>query len=124
MPLEPGFDTRVFVSALVVHDPMEIQSRRGVGIDLLEEANKFLLPMARHTVSDDFPVKPAERRKPGRRPIAFIIMGLASRDSRTPGQPRLCPIQCLDWAFLVDTKHQRLIRRISDTAPPRQEASR
>ncbi len=52
MSADPGFDPRVFVGCVVVYDKVQIEMGLGLGIDLVEETNKFLVSMTRHTVAD------------------------------------------------------------------------
>ena len=42
---EPGFDPGVFVGGLVVHDQVQLAIRRGLRVDLFEEAQPFLMAM-------------------------------------------------------------------------------
>ena len=60
MPAEPGLNARMLVRTVVVDDEMKLLSGRGFGVDLLEEANELLMPMAWHAVSYDFSVKHTE----------------------------------------------------------------
>lgn len=47
MPLEPGFYPRMFVRAVIIHDQMEVESRRSFGVDFLEKTDELLVSMAR-----------------------------------------------------------------------------
>ncbi len=60
-----------------------IFSRRHVPLDLVQEADEFLMPVALHSLPrtrsgvapDDRPVQHVERREQGRRPVALVVMG-------------------------------------------------
>ena len=47
MSSHPGFDPRVFVSCVIVHDKMQIEIGRRLGVDLVEKTNEFLVSMTR-----------------------------------------------------------------------------
>ena len=61
MPFEPGFNSRMLVGAVIVDDEMEIVARGSLGINLVEEADKFLMPVARHAVADHLAADPLGR---------------------------------------------------------------
>ena len=46
MPAEPGLDPWMFVGSVIAHDQMQLESGRSFAVDLLEEADKFLMPVA------------------------------------------------------------------------------
>ena len=46
MSSRPGLDPRVFVGCVIVHDQMQIEMGRRLGVDLVEETNKFLVSMS------------------------------------------------------------------------------
>ena len=47
MAAHPGFDPRVLVGCVIVHDQMQIEIGRRLGVDLVEETNEFLVSMTR-----------------------------------------------------------------------------
>src|SRR3990170_3469222 len=57
MALEPSFYAGMFVGPIVVHDEMQVEFGRRFGVDLLEETDELLVPMARHAVADHLPVE-------------------------------------------------------------------
>lgn len=63
MPFQPRLDARMFVRAVVVDDQMQRQLGWCCRIDALQEADEFLMPVARHTVADDLAIEHAERGK-------------------------------------------------------------
>ena len=86
IPLEPGLDARVLVRPIVIHDQVQIQPGWRISIDVLQEANKFLMAMAGHAIPNDLAIEHAERGKQGRCAIAYIVVGLAGRDPRAQRQ--------------------------------------
>jgi hypothetical protein len=45
MSSQPGFDPRMFVGCVIVHDKMQIEIGRRFGVDLVEKTNEFLVSM-------------------------------------------------------------------------------
>jgi len=72
----------MFVGTVIVYNQMKIQSEQGFSMYLLEETDKLLVSMIRHTVADNFVVPYTECRKQGGRAVAFVI---ASHRSGTYG---------------------------------------
>jgi len=112
MPPQPGGDPRVFVSPVVVHDQMEIEMGRRLGVDLLEEPDELLVPMARHAVADDIAIKQAQCGEQGRRAVACVVMRQGPTAAFLHRKAWLGAVEGLDLAFLVDREHQGLVRRI------------
>ncbi len=53
----------MFVSAIIFHDQMQVDSGWSLDVYLVEKSGKFLMPMTRHTVADIFAVEHAKGRK-------------------------------------------------------------
>ena len=112
MPAEPGFHPRVRVGPVIVHDQMQIELGRRLGVDCLEEPDEFLVPMPRHAVADDFPIEHAQGRKQGGRAVAFVVVRHRSTAAFLQRKARLGAIEGLDLALLVDAQDQGLVRWI------------
>jgi hypothetical protein len=112
MAAQPGFHAGMFVSPIVVHDQMQIEAGRNLGVDCLEEPKKFLMPMAGHAVADDLAVEHAEGREQGGRAVPLVVVGLRPAAAPLQREAWLRAIEGLDLALLVDAQHQRLVRRI------------
>ena len=112
MPLEPGFNPRMFVRAVVIHDQMEIESRRCFAVDLLEEADELLVSMARHTVADHLAIEHAESSKQSCRSMANVIVCHRSAPALLQRKTGLGPVESLDLAFFVQAQNKRLVRWI------------
>jgi len=50
---EPFADLRVLVSGVVVNDRVDRLSMGNLRVDVVEEADEFLMPMALHVAADD-----------------------------------------------------------------------
>lgn len=56
---QPGFDSRVLVGPIVVHDQMQVEMGGSLRVDPFEEPDELLVPMSWHTVTDDGPIQQA-----------------------------------------------------------------
>jgi hypothetical protein len=65
----------MLVRRVVVDDQMQIQIRRGFGVNLLQELDPLLVPMLGHAVGDDLPFRQFNGREQGRRAVAFVVVG-------------------------------------------------
>ncbi len=109
MPSHPRFDSWMLVSPVIVHDQMQIKSGRRLGVDLLEESDKLLMPVARHAIADDLAIEHAQCGEQSGRAIALVIVRHRSAPPLLDWQARLGSIKRLDLAFLIDTKHQGFV---------------
>ena len=91
---------------------MQIEMGGGLAIDLLEEGQEFVCPMAGQTFADDFAGRDVERRKQRRGAVALLVMGHGSGAAFLQRQARLGAIESLNLAFLVDGQHKRPLRRV------------
>ncbi len=128
MPLEPGYHPGMFMRPIIIHDQVEIEFERGLGVDFLKEADELLMPMARHAISDHPAVEHAQGGKQSRRSMTHIIMRHCSTATFLQGQTGLASVQSLDLAFLIHAQNQRLVRRIQikpeTLSSPRQSSTR
>jgi len=109
MTLEPSLDTRVLVRGVIVHNQMEILICWCLRIDLLEEPDKLLVPVARHTIANDLAVEHAQSRKQSRCAVALVVVSLSCWNSRSEGKKRLRALQCLYFVItdLIPVQLQR-----------------
>ena len=99
MSFEPRFHLGMFVRGVVVHDEVQVQSGGCLGIDLTQETQKLLVPMARQAGANDLAVERAQRREQRSCAVTFVVVGLSAVAALAQRQPRLRAIQCLDLAF-------------------------
>ena len=112
MPPQPGFHARVFVGCVVVDDEMQVELRRGLGVDLAKEPDELLMPVAWHAVTDDFAVKHAQGSKQRGRAVALVVVRHRAAAPLLDWQARLGAIKRLDLTFLVDTQDQGSLGRV------------
>src|SRR5258705_12661462 len=87
---------------------MEIEMRKRLLVDLLEELEEFARSSARHAFADDLAGRHVERSEQGCRAMTFIVVRHGAGTTLFEGQTRLRAIEGLDLALLVDGKHQSL----------------
>src|SRR3989304_3306405 len=109
MSSEPGFYPRMLVGSVIVHDQMQVEFGRRLGIDLLEETDELLMPMARQAVPDHLAIEHAQGGKQGGRAVAFVVVRHGSATAFLQRKARLGAVQGLDLALLVDAQNQGLV---------------
>lgn len=63
MPSEPFDDLWVLMGGVVVEYDMDLFARGHFGLDGVQEANKFLMPVALHAPADDAALQHIQRGK-------------------------------------------------------------
>ncbi len=112
MASDPGFDARVLVGSVVIHDQVQVQPRGCFAVDLFEEANELLMPVTWHAVADNLPIEHAQSGKQGSRAVALVVVRHGPAAPLLDRQSRLRPIEGLDLAFLVDAQDESSVRGI------------
>lgn len=79
--LEPGPDLWVLKGGIVVENDMDGLVFRNLSIDHVEEADKFLVPVALHIAPDHGPVEDVQGCEEGRGSIAACSRGSWCRDA-------------------------------------------
>src|SRR5712691_3115551 len=109
---EPGLDVVVFVGAVVVDDQVQLALAGELAVEVAEELEELLVSVARQALADDAAVERVEGGEQGGGAVAFVVVGHRAGAAFLHRQARLCPVQCLDLALLVDAEHERLLRRV------------
>ena len=109
---QPALHGRCLVGGVVVEDQMQIEMGGGLAINLPEEGQELVCPMAGQTFADDFAGRDVERGKKRRSAVALLIMGHGSGAAFLQRQARLGAIESLNLAFFVDGQHKRPLRRV------------
>lgn len=107
---QPLLHSRMIMSRIVVEDKVKVNLFGGMSVKYTQKLQKFLMAMARQTLSDYFSIQSILGGKQGRGSIAFVIMSQCFRLSVLHRQPRLGTIQRLNLTLFVNTKYQRMLR--------------
>ena len=65
VPLEPSADFRMLVRGVIVDDQVHLPLGRSFAVDLVEETDELLMPVAAHALADDLAVEHVERGEQG-----------------------------------------------------------
>ncbi len=82
---------------------------RDLSLDLVEEADEFLMPMLLHAAPGDLAFEYIEGGKQGGGAVALIVVGHGSGAPLLEGQPRLGAVERLDLALLTDREHDGML---------------
>jgi hypothetical protein len=63
VPTEPSPHLRVLVAAVIVEDDVDNFADRGLGLDRIQKADEFLMPVALHAAADDLSFEDVEGGK-------------------------------------------------------------
>ena len=107
---KPLADLWMFVSGVVIDNQMDIKILRDVGVNVAKKSKKFLMTMPRLTLSNNFAGSNVQSGKQGCRTVPDVVVGIPFNVSQAHRQSRLCPIQCLDLALLINAQHQSTVR--------------
>jgi hypothetical protein len=104
MVLEPLLDLRMFVSAIVVEDKVNLSALGCRSLDAVKELQKLGMSVSRLARTDHTPIQDVERREESRRPMPNVIVRVPLRATRSHRKRRLAAIQRLNLALLVNTQ--------------------
>jgi hypothetical protein len=102
VPFQPGSELGMFVRCIVVDNQVQFPFGRGLAVDLIEEADKFLMPVARNALADDPALQHVKRGEQSRCAVTLVIMGHRPTAALLHRQPRLGAVECLDLRFFID----------------------
>lgn len=99
---QPPQDIGMLVRGVVVSDGMNDLAGWNGSLHGVEETDKFLMPMLFHAASNYGSVEDVERGEKRSHAVAFVIMRHCPALAGLERQSRLCAVERLDLAFLVD----------------------
>src|SRR5262245_63448962 len=112
MPGQPSAHLGMLMGGIVVDDGMDRLSLRHLCFDGVEEADKFLMPVALHVATDDGAIEHIESGKQRGGAMPLVVMGHGAGAARFHRQSRLGAVERLDLAILVDREHDGMGGRI------------
>ena len=83
-----------------------------VGIDVTQEREEFLVPVAFFALADDLAADDVERGEQRGGAVSDVVMGDAFDIAQPHGQDRLSTVQRLHLGFLIDAQNHGVVRRI------------
>src|SRR6516165_967628 len=96
----------MLVGCVIVDDRMDLLTLGDLRVDLIEEADELLMPMALHIAADDGAVENVERGEQcRRRAVALVVVRHRPGAPRLHRQSRLSAVEGLDLALLVDREY-------------------
>jgi hypothetical protein len=110
--IEPSPDLWMLMGGVVVEDDMDGLVFGDLGVDHVEEADEFLMPVALHVASDHGPVEDIQGGEQRCGSIAFVVVGHGAETPFLHGQARLAAVERLDLAFLIDRQNDGMGGRI------------
>ena len=109
---EPGAHLGVLVGGVVVDHGVDHLAGRHGGLDLVEEADELLMPVALHVAADHRAVQHVERGEQRRRAVPDVVVGHRPGPTLLHRQPGLGAVERLDLALFVDRQHDGMGGRI------------
>ena len=109
---QPRLDLGVLVGGVVVGDQVDIEVRRDLPVDPVEEADELLMAVLLHALADHPTVEHIERREQGGGAVALVVVGHGSGPTLLHGQARLGAVERLDLGLLVHRQHDGVLRRV------------
>ena len=97
---------------VVVENHVDVEFGSHAALDLAEEPQKLLMPVARQALVDDLPGGYVEGSKECRRAVTFVVMGHGSSAPLLEGKTWLGAVEGLDLALLVESEDNGPLRGI------------
>lgn len=113
----------MLVRRIVVHDQMQCQGLVGAPVNGLQELEELVVAVPGLALPNHRSGLNVECRKQGCGAVALIIVRHRPAFPRLHRQAGLAAVQRLDLAFLVDGKHDGLLRRVQVERGPRHRAT-
>ena len=111
MPYQPAPDERGLVGPVVIHDQVDVQAVRHIGVDMAEERAELHGAVSPLTLAQHFARFDLQRSEQGRGAVAHVVVRPPFDLPRPHRQQRLRAVQRLDLAFLIHAQDQGLLRR-------------
>jgi hypothetical protein len=87
------------VCGVIVDDQMQLALSWGFAVDLVEEADELLMPVAAHALADDLAIEHVQRGEQGGSAVALIIMVIVPQRPGLIGSPGCVRSSAWIWLF-------------------------
>ena len=111
MTLQPGLNLVLLVGGVVVDNGVDGLVFGNGAFDLVEEANKLLMPVTLHILTNHGAIQHFQGREQGRHTVAFAIMGHRRAAPLLQRQSRLGPVKSLYLRRLINRQDHGMSRR-------------
>ena len=112
MTIEPGPRLGMLMRAVIVEDDVDDPAYRDLGLDGVQKADEFLVPVTLHAAPDNLAFEDIERGEQGGGAVSLVIMRHRAGSPFLDRQAWLGAVERLDLRFLVDREHDGMGRRI------------
>ncbi len=109
---QPGPYLGVLVGALVVHNQVDMNVLGDELLDLAQEAQELLVPVAGPALGQNLTGGDVQSGEQGGGAVADVVVGDAFHVAQAHGQQRLGAVESLDLRLLIHAEHHRLIGRV------------
>jgi hypothetical protein len=109
---QPASHRGVLVRGIVVDDQMDVQVRRHCDLDVAQEVEELLMPMAPLTLAEHLTRGDVERREQRCGSVADVVVGDSLDVAQAQRQEGLRALEGLDLALLIDTEDHGVIGRM------------
>ncbi len=107
---QPAFHPWGFVGGVVVDDQMQGELTGELGVQMLEELQKLLMPVPGVVLAEYASFDDLQRGKKSGRPMPAVVMGESATASGFERQTGLCALQRVDLTLLIDAQHHGVLR--------------
>jgi hypothetical protein len=112
MECEPGANLGMLVRGVVIDDEMEVEFGGHAGVQVAQEVEELLVPVARLAFGKHGTGGDVEHGKQDGGAVTNIIMSHAFHIAQPHRQHRLGTVEGLDLALLIDAQDQSMIGRV------------
>jgi len=109
---QPAKHAGMLVRRVVIHDQVQGEPGRRLGIDLTQEAQVLLVAMAALALTEDRAGDQVECCKQGGGAMTDVVVSHAFHVAQAHGKQGLGAFQSLDLALFIHAQHHRLVRRV------------
>ena len=107
---KPEFNFGMFVGAVVVNDYVKVEVRWGIGVEMAQKLEEFLVAVAMFALSNNQTGSDIEGRKKGGCAVSDIIVGDSIDITQAHRQEWLGAVKCLNLTLFIYAQDHGLVR--------------